>query len=72
MGSFSSEHGFFRESLVYYYPDSFYFFNKMASWGSYVSGFSVIIFMWALVDALLPSNREENFDIKATEIVDSN
>jgi len=35
------------------YPDAFYVFNKIASWGSYISGFSVIIFFWVLVDALL-------------------
>jgi cytochrome c oxidase subunit I len=39
------------------YPDAFYFFNKIASWGSYVSGFSVIIFIWVIIDALLPNNR---------------
>lgn len=57
MGSFSSEHGLLRLCLVRYYPDAFYFFNKIASWGSYVSGFSVIIFIWVLIDALLPNNR---------------
>jgi heme/copper-type cytochrome/quinol oxidase subunit 1 len=41
------------------YPDAFYLFNKIASWGSYVSGFSLIIFFLVLIDALL-SNREEN------------
>jgi cytochrome c oxidase subunit I len=35
------------------YPDAFYVFNKIASWGSYVSGFSVIIFIVLLVDAFL-------------------
>lgn len=42
------------------YPDAFYFFNKIASWGSYVSGFSVIIFMWVLLDALLPNHVEKH------------
>lgn len=59
MGSFSSEHGFLKRCLVRYYPDAFYFFNKIASWGSYVSGFSVIIFIWVLIDALLPNKREK-------------
>jgi len=35
------------------YPDAFYLFNKISSWGSYVSGFSVIIFFVVLIDALL-------------------
>ncbi len=29
------------------YPDAFYVFNQMASWGSYVSAFSVIIFFFS-------------------------
>jgi len=33
------------------YPDAFYLFNKIASWGSYVSGFSTLIFFWLVVDA---------------------
>jgi len=33
------------------YPDAFYIFNKIASWGSYVSVFSLVIFFWVLVDA---------------------
>jgi heme/copper-type cytochrome/quinol oxidase subunit 1 len=35
------------------YPDAFYIFNKIASWGSYVSGVSLLIFLWVLVDALM-------------------
>jgi len=34
------------------YPDAFYIFNKIATWGSYVSGLSVLIFFWVLIDAL--------------------
>ena len=33
------------------YPDAFYIFNKIASWGSYVSAFSVIIFFLVFIDA---------------------
>jgi Cytochrome C and Quinol oxidase polypeptide I len=33
------------------YPDAFYVFNKISSWGSYISGFSVIIFIIVLLDA---------------------
>jgi cytochrome c oxidase subunit I len=35
------------------YPDSFYFYNQIASWGSCISFFSVLIFLWGLLDALL-------------------
>ena len=42
------------------YPDAFYIFNKIASWGSYISGFSVIIFFVVLLDALLSENKKIN------------
>ena len=35
------------------YPDAFYIFNKIASWGSYASAFSVLIFFWVMIDALI-------------------
>ena len=38
------------------YPDSFYVFNKIASWGSYISGFSVLIFLIVLLDSFLNQN----------------
>jgi cytochrome c oxidase subunit 1 len=41
------------------YPDAFYMFNKIASWGSYVSGVSLLIFLWVLVDAFF-SEKEIN------------
>lgn len=41
------------------YPDAFYIFNKIASWGSYISGFSVLIFFLVLTDSLLNSNKEK-------------
>jgi heme/copper-type cytochrome/quinol oxidase subunit 1 len=34
------------------YPDAFHIFNKIATWGSYASGLSVLVFFWVLVDAL--------------------
>ena len=40
------------------YPDAFYIFNKIASWGSYVSAFSVIIFFLVLVDAYFPGKAK--------------
>ena len=35
------------------YPDAFYIFNLIASWGSYISSFSVLVFLVVLIDALL-------------------
>ena len=51
------------------YPDAFYIFNKISSWGSYISGFSVLIFICVLIDALSSLNkknvirRKENLNI---------
>jgi cytochrome c oxidase subunit I len=39
------------------YPDAFYVFNKISSWGSYISGFSVIIFILVLLDAFFFSPK---------------
>ncbi len=39
------------------YPDAFYVFNKIATWGSCVSAFSVVIFFWVLVDALIMNEK---------------
>jgi heme/copper-type cytochrome/quinol oxidase subunit 1 len=39
------------------YPDAFYVFNKIASWGSYVSIFSLVIFFWLLVDAFIADKK---------------
>ena len=39
------------------YPDTFYIFNKIASWGSYISAFFVLIFAWVLIDALLSQKK---------------
>jgi len=42
------------------YPDAFYVFNKIATWGSYISALSVLVFIWVLIDALLSQNEETN------------
>ena len=42
------------------YPDAFYIFNKIASWGSYLSGVSVLIFMLVLLDAFLFSAEKKS------------
>jgi heme/copper-type cytochrome/quinol oxidase subunit 1 len=39
------------------YPDAYYLFNKIASWGSYISAASFIVFIVVLVEAF-NSNRE--------------
>jgi len=41
------------------YPDAFYIFNKISSWGSYVSGFSVLIFIWVLIDAFTGKQKTD-------------
>src|SRR5436305_13111790 len=35
------------------YPDAFHGWNEVASIGSYISGFGVLIFIWGLVDAFV-------------------
>lgn len=39
------------------YPDAFYIFNRVASWGSYISALSVILFFYLVFEAL-SSNRK--------------
>ena len=39
------------------YPDAFYIFNKVASWGSYISALSVILFFYLVFEAV-SSNRK--------------
>lgn len=39
------------------YPDAFYVFNKISSWGSYISAFSLIIFALVLVDAFFSEKK---------------
>jgi cytochrome c oxidase subunit 1 len=34
------------------YPDAFYFFNKIATWGSEISAFSLVIFFFLVFEAL--------------------
>lgn len=41
------------------YPDAFAFFNKLASWGSYVSAASSVFFFFLLIEAFV-SNRVED------------
>jgi cytochrome c oxidase subunit 1 len=39
------------------YPDAFYLFNKIASWGSYISGMSALFFFFVIAEAFY-SNRQ--------------
>jgi heme/copper-type cytochrome/quinol oxidase subunit 1 len=40
------------------YPDAFFIFNHIATWGSYVSCVSLVIFFLAMFEALTSSNTE--------------
>ena len=42
------------------YPDAFYVFNKIASWGSYISAISAIFFFYVVFEALSSSRRLSN------------
>ena len=42
------------------YPDSFYIFNKIASWGSYLSGFSTFLFFYVMFEAFLANRVNKN------------
>lgn len=42
------------------YPDAYYVFNKIASWGSYISAFSALMFFLVILEALL-SDRKAHF-----------
>ena len=45
------------------YPDAFYVFNKIASWGSYISAVSALFFFYVVFDAFTTSTENEvNFD----------
>ena len=39
------------------YPDAFYLFNKISSWGSYVSLLSLIFFFFAVTEGLLSNEK---------------
>ena len=42
------------------YPDAFLTFNKMASWGSYISALSSLFFFYIVFEALSSSRKVEN------------
>nr|YP_010120166.1 cytochrome c oxidase subunit 1 [Pseudo-nitzschia micropora]QRC76520.1 cytochrome c oxidase subunit 1 [Pseudo-nitzschia micropora] len=41
------------------YPDAFYLFNKIASWGSYISAASFVFFFFLLFEAFYSSRKSE-------------
>jgi len=53
------------------YPDAFYIFNKIASWGSYISAFSAFIFFFTIAEALL-SNRKAHLSYSDTRFFANN
>jgi heme/copper-type cytochrome/quinol oxidase subunit 1 len=42
------------------YPDAFYFFNFISSWGSLLSLLSLIIFIFLILDALFFVDKSKN------------
>jgi cytochrome c oxidase subunit I len=42
------------------YPDAFYTFNKIASWGAEISAFSLLIFLFVVLEALTTSEKSTN------------
>ena len=49
------------------YPDAFHFFNKLATWGSEVSAFSLLIFFVVVLEALI-SPKISAFHLKDTSV----
>lgn len=41
------------------YPDAFYIFNKIASWGSYISALSSLVFFYAVFEAFASSTKDK-------------
>ena len=48
------------------YPDAFYLFNKISSWGSYISGVSFVLFFFVMAEAFY-SNRRVSIVLNAKE-----
>ena len=40
------------------YPDAYFIFNKVASWGSYVSAVSSLFFFYVVFDAFATQNKD--------------
>jgi cytochrome c oxidase subunit I len=46
------------------YPDAFFIFNKIATWGSYMSAFSLLVFFGVLFDAFVMNDNTQSFSEK--------
>lgn len=46
------------------YPDAFYAYNKMASWGSYISAWSTLFFFFVLHEAFFTCSKKNNIVVK--------
>ena len=51
------------------YPDAFYTFNKIASWGSEISAFSLLIFLGVLVESFYTNHSLDNKRINTRILV---
>lgn len=40
------------------YPDAFYFFNKISTWGAEMSAFSLVIFLFLVFEALSSTKKK--------------
>ena len=45
------------------YPDAFYLFNKIATWGAEMSAFSLLIFIFLLFEALIQKVNKSSFNL---------
>jgi hypothetical protein len=53
------------------YPDAFYAYNKIASWGSYVSAYSTLIFFYMVYEALRKTpEHQTKYEDKNITVVD--
>jgi heme/copper-type cytochrome/quinol oxidase subunit 1 len=43
------------------YPDAFFILNKIATWGSYLSAFSLLVFFGVLFDAFVMNDNTQSF-----------
>jgi cytochrome c oxidase subunit I len=46
------------------YPDAFFIFNKIATWGSYMPAFSLLVFFEVLFDAFVMNDNTQSFSEK--------
>ena len=49
--------------LVHYYPDAFYVFNKISSWGSVITAFSLVLFLVVFIESCRTSRGKTTLSI---------